>query len=140
MFVKYQVSKSFRFEAAHRMVKSYEGKCNNNHGHSWIVTLYMEGGKLDDKDMLIDFNEMKALGRWIDENLDHATILWYKDPMVKFLEKDKNRVFVTKKNPTSEHLAEVILKKACDLFRNKTVKVAGIEVCETCTAAAKIFL
>jgi len=139
--VKYQVLKKFRFEAAHRMVKAYEGKCNNNHGHSWEVIIILEGGKLDKRDMLIDFNELKALGRWIDDNLDHSTILWEKDHLADYLKKDKNRIFLTKKNPTSEHLAEVILKKAIELFKNKkTIRVAGIEVGETCTAAAKIFI
>jgi 6-pyruvoyltetrahydropterin/6-carboxytetrahydropterin synthase len=138
--VKYQISKKFCFEAAHRMVKNYNGKCNNNHGHSWTVTLFIEGNKLDDKDMLIDFNETKKLGKWIDDNFDHASILWEKDPFVKYLQKEGHRVFVTKKSPTSEHIAEIILQKAREMFENKSIKVSGIEVSETCTAAARIFV
>jgi len=138
--VKYRVSKNFRFEAAHRLLNNYEGKCTNNHGHSWTVKLFIDSATLDNKDMVIDFNEMKLLGKWIDDNLDHATLLWKNDPLANILIELKQRVFLTEKNPTSEHIAEVILQKSCDLFKDKPVAIAGIEISETCTASASIFL
>lgn len=138
--MKYQVVKEFRFEAAHRIVKNYAGKCSHNHGHSWKVLLYIENVSLDEKGMVLDFNEMKVLGKWIDENLDHSTLLWEGDDFARYLASQGHKVFLTKENPTSEHLAMILLEKAKELFKEKKVKVAGIEVSETCTSAAKIFV
>jgi 6-pyruvoyl-tetrahydropterin synthase len=100
----------------------------------------LEGQELDGKDMLIDFKEMKALKLWIDDTLDHVTMLWEKDPLAKYLIETGNKVYLTSKNPTSEHLAEIILQKACQLFENPRIKVHSIEINETCTTGVKIYL
>jgi 6-pyruvoyltetrahydropterin/6-carboxytetrahydropterin synthase len=136
--MKYIVTKEFRFEAAHRLLKNYTGKCTSNHGHSWLATLHLEGTDLDEKDMLIDFQELKTLKTWIDNNLDHASLLWEKDPMCNFIRESGQRIYTTVKNPTSEHIAEIILKEAIRLFENSKIKVRCIEVNETCTTGAKI--
>jgi 6-pyruvoyltetrahydropterin/6-carboxytetrahydropterin synthase len=138
--MKYVIVKEFRFEAAHRLIKNYTGKCTNNHGHSWNVKLHLEGADLDEKDMLIDFQELKVLKAWIDENLDHASLLWEKDPMCQYINDSGQRIFTTKKNPTSEHVAEIILKEAIRLFENSRIRVQCLEVNETCTTGAKIIL
>ncbi len=137
--MKYIITKEFRFEAAHRLLKNYSGKCTNNHGHSWMVKLHLEGANLDEKDMLIDFQELKALKTWVDDKLDHATLLWENDPMREYIQNSGQRMFLTKKNPTSEHIAEVILNEAIRLFENSRIKVACVEVNETCTTGAKIY-
>lgn len=137
--MKYIITKEFRFEAAHRLLKNYSGKCTNNHGHSWMVKLHLEGSNLDEKDMLIDFQELKALKTWVDDKLDHATLLWENDPMREYIQNSGQRLFLTKKNPTSEHIAEVILNEAIRLFENSRIKVACVEVNETCTTGAKIY-
>jgi 6-pyruvoyltetrahydropterin/6-carboxytetrahydropterin synthase len=137
--MKYIVTKEFRFEAAHRLLKNYSGKCTNNHGHSWLVRLHIEGLKLDEKDMLIDFQDLKILKSWIDDNLDHATLLWENDPMCEYIRNSGQRMYITAKNPTSEHIAEVILQEAMKLFDNTRIKVHCVEVNETCTTGAKIY-
>lgn len=136
--MKYIITKEFRFEAAHRLLKNYTGKCTNNHGHSWLVRIHLEGDNLDEKDMLIDFQELKVLKHWIDENLDHASILWEHDPMCKYVRESGQRLYITTKNPTSEHIAEIVLKEAMRLFENSCIKVRCVEVNETCTTGAKI--
>jgi 6-pyruvoyltetrahydropterin/6-carboxytetrahydropterin synthase len=137
--MKYIIHKEFTFEAAHRLLRNYSGKCANNHGHSFRVKLSLEGSELDEKDMLIDFKETKALKSWVDDTLDHVTMLWEEDPLVRYLKETGNKVYLTKKNPTSEHLAEIILQKACQLFENSRIKVHSIEINETCTTAVKIY-
>lgn len=137
--MKYQITKEFTFEAAHRLLKNYCGKCTNNHGHSYKVKLYLEGESLDDKDMLIDFHETKKLKSWIDENLDHVTMLWEDDPMIDSLRSFGNKVLITKKNPTAEHICELILEQAQSMFVNSGIYVKCIEINETCTSAARIF-
>lgn len=137
--MKYQITKDFTFEAAHRLLRNYTGKCSNNHGHSYYVKLHLEGEQLDKKDMLLDFSETKQLKTWIDETLDHTTILWEEDPMIDCLKEHGNKVLPTKKNPTAEHIAELILVKAQELFEDAGIKVACIEINETCTSAAKVY-
>jgi 6-pyruvoyltetrahydropterin/6-carboxytetrahydropterin synthase len=136
--MKYIITKEFRFEAAHRLLRNYTGKCTNNHGHSWLVRLHIEGSSLDDKDMLIDFQEVKRLKQWIDDNLDHASLLWEEDPMLEYIRQSGQRYYITKKNPTSEHIAEIILEQAVKMFSNDRLKVACVEVNETCTTGAKV--
>jgi 6-pyruvoyltetrahydropterin/6-carboxytetrahydropterin synthase len=137
--MKYIISKEFSFEAAHRLIRNYTGKCTNNHGHSWRVRLYIESTDLDNKDMVVDFQETKVLKQWIDENLDHTTILWEQDPMCKYIQDSGQRIFITKKNPTSEHMAEIIMEKALQLFNTERVKVQCIELNETCTNGVKLY-
>ncbi len=134
--MKYQVSKVFTFEAAHRLIKNYTGKCSNNHGHSWVVKITVGSNTLDEKGMVIDFNELKRIKEWIDNQLDHATILWKQDPMVQYIEITGQRLFLTDNNPTSEAIAEIIFQKAIDLFENDQIKVESVEVSETCTSTA----
>jgi 6-pyruvoyltetrahydropterin/6-carboxytetrahydropterin synthase len=88
--------------------------------------------------MLIDFQELKVLKTWIDQNLDHASLLWENDPMCNFIRESGQRIYTTVKNPTSEHIAEIILVEAIKLFENSRIKVRSIEVNETCTTGAKI--
>jgi 6-pyruvoyltetrahydropterin/6-carboxytetrahydropterin synthase len=134
----YSVSKEFTFEAAHRLLEDYTGKCTNNHGHSWVIKLYIETSQLNNKGMVIDFQEMKELKNWIDDQLDHTTILWEKDPMCNYIKESGQRLYITKGNPTSEKIGEIIFQKASEMFNSKTIKVVCIEVAETCTSAAQI--
>jgi 6-pyruvoyltetrahydropterin/6-carboxytetrahydropterin synthase len=136
LIMKYLVSKVFTFEAAHRLIKNYTGKCTNNHGHSWVVRVELEADELDQKNMVIDFNEIKRLKVWIDETLDHTTILWREDPMCSFIQQSGQRLFITDDNPTSETIATIIFKKAQDLFENDKIKINLVEVSETCTSRA----
>lgn len=137
--MKYSVTKEFTFEAAHRLLKNYKGKCNNNHGHSWEIKLCVEAVSLDDKDMVIDFMEMKALKIWIDDNLDHASILWKGDPMCEYIESSGQRLYKMDENPTSETIGKAILEQAIKLFNNDRVKVKYVEISETCTTAAIVY-
>lgn len=137
--IKYLLSKEFKFNAAHRIIDNYSGKCSNFHGHSWIVIIYLEGYELDDRNMLMDFNEIKVLKKWIDENLDHSSIFWEKDPMLSYFIENSQKVFQTKSNPTSEQLAGIILDKAIAFFNNSRIRVESVEVKESCTSSARVY-
>lgn len=136
---RYIITKEFTFEAAHRLFRNYTGKCTNNHGHSFKVKLFLEGHALDEKDMLLDFQETKALKSWVEDTFDHVTLLWEGDPLIPHLRDLDNKVQATKKNPTSEHIAEMILDKAVEIFNGSRVRVQCIEVNETCTTGARIY-
>jgi 6-pyruvoyltetrahydropterin/6-carboxytetrahydropterin synthase len=86
--------------------------------------------------MVVDFNELKKLKQWIDDTLDHTTILWEKDPMCEYIRQSGQRIFITQENPTSEVLARIIFEKAQDMFASDRVKVSSVTVHETCTSKA----
>lgn len=48
------------FDAAHKLT-DYDGPCNRLHGHRWTIEVVVKGERLNDKNMLVDFKDLKAL-------------------------------------------------------------------------------
>lgn len=65
----------------------HEGRCSRLHGHSWAITLTFEAKELDGNGFVIDFGDLHFLQDWIDENLDHSTVLKENDPLLNECEK-----------------------------------------------------
>ena len=42
------------FAAAHHLL-NYEGECENQHGHNWMVEVFVKGDTLDKSNILIDY-------------------------------------------------------------------------------------
>jgi len=78
----YIVTVSGSFAAAHQ-IKDYDGDCSNIHGHTWKVEAAFRGPRIDNKNMLIDFREVKdGLGDVL-EAFDHTNINeWTGEPNV----------------------------------------------------------
>ena len=90
----YYVCKRLEISAAHSLMLSYESKCEDLHGHNWIVKIYCKSETLNQDGMVTDFTLIK---RDIEKALDH-----------KFLNE------VLPMNPTAENIARWI----CDLTPN----------------------
>ena len=58
------------FAAAHQLTMVGE-KCENLHGHNWIVEAYVAGEELNAAGVLVDFGHIKAHVRGIMKELDH---------------------------------------------------------------------
>ena len=86
--VIYYVKKRLEISAAHQLRLSYESKCENLHGHNWIITVYCRAQELNSDGMVIDFSVIKNL---IKERLDH-----------------KNLNEILPFNPTAENIAHWI--------------------------------
>ena len=63
--------------------------------------------------MVTDFIDVKNLvGNWIDNTLDHRTILKVGDPLADVLHKYGEPVLVLPVEPTAENLARLIYEQA----------------------------
>lgn len=131
----FEIRKTIKFEAAHRLINGYCGKCAHVHGHSWVVHITCRGGKLDQYGMLRDFGSFKEFRAWVDDHLDHATLVNKNDfGLLEFLKYHHQRLFLVDGNPTSENLAKVLFTKLVEMgFKD----VSSVEVDETCTSKAK---
>lgn len=130
----YSVTKEFKFDSAHRLVHGYQGKCSNIHGHTWVARFTVAGEELNQFGMVHDFSDFKPIKLWIDDWLDHGIIIAKADETMQFFcAAHAQKHFITEANPTSEHLAKLLLHQA----RALGVPVTTVEVDETCTSSAR---
>ncbi len=148
-----EVSKTIRFEAAHRLW-GYQGKCANIHGHSYVVTVTLEG-RLMTNGMVVDFGTLskilkglinegelcnKEVGAW-----DHALILEEGDPLGSLITngipdpEDGVDIVYMSGRPTAENMAEVLatnINLALEYEGRHNARVKRVSVQETETSVA----
>ena len=112
--MKTVISKTFEFDAGHRLSKGYVGNCSRPHGHRYKVELELSSTKLDRFDMIVDFNELKPFKQWLDSTFDHKFMIWVDDKVREELEMlfGAEAIVSMEQNPTAEHIAIVILAAA----------------------------
>lgn len=133
----YKLTKNFRFEAAHRLSKGYVGKCANIHGHSWNGVLELVSPeKLDQFGMGVDYYNMGAFTKVIEELLDHKILLCVTDvEIITLCERNDWKLILFTENPTCEVLSKFIYEKACDHFGLLNIQVKSVTIKETCTTS-----
>ena len=110
-----EIWKEFGFEAAHRLPNVPEGhQCARLHGHSFRVAVHVRGPLDPTLGWVMDFADLKAAWRPLDEALDHR---YLND--VPGLE-----------NPTSEVLARWIWQRLVPSLPG----LSQVVVRETCTS------
>jgi 6-pyruvoyltetrahydropterin/6-carboxytetrahydropterin synthase len=110
-----EIFKEFRFEAAHRLPNLPEDhKCSRLHGHSFHVAVHVAGDVDPHSGWVIDFGDITAAFRPLEEELDHHYL-----NEVPGLE-----------NPTSENIAIWIWDRLALTLPGLTKVV----VRETCTS------
>lgn len=109
-----ELFKEFTFEAAHRLPNVPEGhKCARLHGHSFHVRLTVQGPVGERSGWVMDFADLKAAWKPLDDALDHR---YLND--IDGLE-----------NPTSEVLAMWVWQRLVPWL-----PLVSVEVRETCTS------
>jgi 6-pyruvoyltetrahydropterin/6-carboxytetrahydropterin synthase len=69
--IMYDLQVKRHFDAAHKL-KDYEGKCQRLHGHRFTAEVTVNGQKLGDSNMIVDFVVIKkAMDVIIEAYLDH---------------------------------------------------------------------
>lgn len=136
-----KISKSFKWEAAHRLVHGYPGNCSQLHGHSYTATVVMESlGQLNHFGFVKDFNEMKVLKQWVDHNWDHATLVSSEDlELLSWLISNKQRHFIVEYNPTAEIIGTLLFGQAAKLLNDTHSRVVEVRVNETCTSETVVY-
>jgi 6-pyruvoyltetrahydropterin/6-carboxytetrahydropterin synthase len=123
----FRVTRAIHFSYGHRLL-NHPGKCARLHGHNGRVLIEVSSQLLNNEGMVMDFYEIKeSIGVWIDETLDHRTILYEKDPLVAVLQKAGEKIVVMKENPTAEALAKWIFNEA----RHRRIPVSRVTLWET---------
>ncbi len=110
-----ELFKAFTFEAAHRLPHAPEGhKCARLHGHSYQVTVRVEGPVDPEAGWVVDFAELSSAMAPLLDVLDHHYL---------------NEVDGLD-NPTSEVLAMWLWERLAPTLAG----LSQVEVRETCTA------
>lgn len=78
----FELEKTFHFEAGHVLVH-HDGKCRNPHGHSYVLTVHIQGEELissgSKTNMVIDFNDIALqVDAMIEQYFDHK---WLNDTL-----------------------------------------------------------
>jgi 6-pyruvoyltetrahydropterin/6-carboxytetrahydropterin synthase len=112
----YEVTIRKSFSAAH-ILREIGGKCEDLHGHNFIVEATVRGKSLNGEDILLDFRDLKRWTNEILETLDH-----------KYL----NEIEVFKgMNPSSERIARYIHDRLADKVETLGLKIARVTVWES---------
>jgi len=123
----YLVTKRIEFCYGHRLL-DYDGICKHPHGHNATVEVDVRTDRLDERNMVADFSDIKRLVKgWIDRELDHKMILRHDDPLVTPLRALGEPVFTLESNPTVERIAKLIF----EMSRDCGLDIAAVRVWET---------
>ncbi len=129
----YRLKTSADFDSAH-FLAGYEGKCANIHGHRWKIEAEFAGCELvssgTERDMLIDFGDIKSAVRALADSFDHALI--YEEgslraETVSALNAENFRLIPVSFRPTAERFAEYFYGQ----LRAKGLPVVRTSVYET---------
>lgn len=101
----YYISKRMEIAGAHKLELDYESKCQNLHGHNWIVTVHCKAEELNDNGMVEDFTLVKKM---VHDKLDHQNI----NNIVDF-------------NPTAENIAKWIAEQVPTCYKVEVQESEG---------------
>jgi 6-pyruvoyltetrahydropterin/6-carboxytetrahydropterin synthase len=108
----YRVTREIEFCYGHRLL-NYDGKCRHLHGHNGRAVITLETAQVDPLGMAVDFGRIKqVVSAWIEATLDHKMLLHKDDPVLGFLRRQGEPVYVMDVNPTAENIARLIFEFA----------------------------
>jgi 6-pyruvoyltetrahydropterin/6-carboxytetrahydropterin synthase len=113
----FEVAVEQTFAAGHAL-RNYKGKCENVHGHNFKVRVVIEGEKLDETGLLVDFLDVKAAMQAIIDRLDHVFL----NDVAPF----------DVKNPSAENIAEHFFTEMTRTLESPVpVRVREVKIWET---------
>jgi 6-pyruvoyltetrahydropterin/6-carboxytetrahydropterin synthase len=110
------ICKDFKFDAAHNLTV-YNGKCEKLHGHTYFLSVSVDGAKNKETGLVMDFLELKNIVKaTILRKLDHSYL---------------NDFF---SNPTTETVAEWIFSSLKPLLESEMYHLYEVKLSETATS------
>ncbi len=101
----YYVTKRLEISASHSLNLDYPSKCENLHGHNWIITVHCRSEQLNRFGMIVDFTRIKDV---ISGQLDHKNL----DDVLPF-------------NSTAENLAKWVCDHILHCYRVEVQESEG---------------
>lgn len=101
----YYIRKRLEISASHKLNLSYPSKCENLHGHNWIITIYCKSEKLNPNGMVVDFTHIK---QQVQDKLDHKNL----NEELDF-------------NPTAENMARWICEQIAGCYKVEVQESEG---------------
>ncbi|MBN1593160.1 MAG: 6-carboxytetrahydropterin synthase QueD [Candidatus Coatesbacteria bacterium] len=118
----YELTVKSSFAAAHRL-RNYGGKCENIHGHNWVVEMSVTSESLNSAGLAIDFKDLKTALESALQLLDHRML----NEVAPFDEI----------NPSSENIARWLYEDLAERLREYSVLMSRVTIWENrdCCAA-----
>jgi len=131
------VTKTVRFDAAH-VLTNHQGLCKNLHGHTYRVDVSVTQPEGDDRDMVIDFKDLKALANEvICDRFDHAFIYSTasvgESEIAAVVEKNGMRTVAIPFRSTAENLAKLFYAA----LKPRLPALSAVKVWETAESCAE---
>jgi|19_taG_2_1085344.scaffolds.fasta_scaffold16267_3 6-pyruvoyltetrahydropterin/6-carboxytetrahydropterin synthase len=139
---QYTITRRIEIDAGHR-VTYHDSKCRNLHGHRYVIEASVTGElhtSGSEEGMTMDFSFLKEeMTKHIHDVVDHAFMVWEKDPLERMLIETMTNIVSLPFVPTAENLAGYWfneLKPAIALRTDGHAELSQIKVWETPNCAA----
>ena len=131
------VTKTVKFDAAH-VLTNHQGLCKNLHGHTYRVDVSVAQAEDDDRDMVIDFKDLKGIANEvICDRFDHAFIYNTESAGEKeiaaVVEKNGMRTVAIPFRSTAENLAKLFFGE----LKERIPGLSAVKVWETADSCAE---
>ena len=131
------VTKTVKFDAAH-VLTNHQGLCKNLHGHTYRVDVSVTQPEGDDRDMVIDFKDLKGLAtEVICDRFDHAFIYNTESAgereIAAVVEKNGMRTVAIPFRSTAENLAKMFYSD----LKPRLPGLSSVRVWETAESCAE---
>ena len=108
----FKVKKTMEVAVSHKLDLPYESKCQNDHGHNLLITVYCSTHELNESGMVVDFTEIKRI---VHGQLDHHCLNDIEGVGFEY-SRDLAPLRILR-NPTAERLAEWIYMQVPNCYR-----------------------
>ena len=131
------VTKTVKFDAAH-VLTNHQGLCKNLHGHTYRVDVSVAQPADDDRDMVIDFKDLKGIANEaVCDRFDHAFIYNTESAGEKeiaaVVEKNGMRTVAIPFRSTAENLAKLFFGD----LKPRVPGLVAVKVWETADSSAE---
>ena len=131
------VTKTVKFDAAH-VLTNHQGLCKNLHGHTYRVDVSVAQAADDDRDMVIDFKDLKGIANEVVcDRFDHAFIYNTESAgeceIAAVVEKTGMRTVAIPFRSTAENLAKLFFGD----LKPRVPGLVAVKVWETADSSAE---